>query len=74
MCMAHIGPSVTPPSMNSYTFNLPTQNPTAHVQTDNSILQMLFDTVNQRLNRCLTWKNISVDVSALCANWREEDR
>jgi len=54
MCMAHTGPSVTPPRMNSNTFTLPAHNPTSHVQTDNSTLQMLFNTINQmnqRLNK-----------------------
>ena len=72
MCMTHTALSVTPLSMNSNTFTLPAQNPTSHVQTDNSMLQMLSNTINQmnqRLNtldmldvlECLTWKNISIN-------------
>ena len=54
MRIAHTGPSVNPLSMNSNTFTLPAQNLTSHVQTDNSTLQMLFNTINQmnkRLNK-----------------------
>jgi hypothetical protein len=47
MRIVHTGTSVNLPSMNSNTFTLPAQNPTSHVQTDNSTLQMLFNTINQ---------------------------
>ena len=56
MCMTHTDPCVNLPSMKSDTFTLPAHNPTSYVQTDNSILQMLFNTINemnQRLNKLI---------------------
>jgi hypothetical protein len=72
---SHTGPSVNPPSINSNTFTLPAQNSTSHVQTNNSTLQMLFNTINQmnqRLNKldmlddlCATLSNMGKYVSKL---------
>ena len=72
---SHTGPSVNPPSISSNTFTLPAQNSTSHVQTNNSTLQMLFNTINQmnqRLNNldmlddlCATLSNMGKYVSKL---------
>ena len=72
--MAHTGPCIASPSMNSNTFTLPAQNPSSHVQTNKYMLQMLFNTINEMNQRhkklicqmtCvleyLTWKNISIN-------------
>jgi len=67
ICMAHTGPSVDPPSMNSNTFTLPGQNSTPHVQTDNSTLQMMFNTINQ-MNKRLNNLDMLVDLCATLSN------
>ena len=67
MCMAHTAPSVTPPSMNSNTFTLPAQNHTSHVKTDNSALQMLFNTINQ-MNQRLNKLDMLDDLCARMSN------
>ena len=62
--------------MNSNIFTLPAQNPTSHVQTDSSTLQMMFNTINQinqRLNKLDMLDDLCVRMSNMEKHFNKLD-